>query len=155
MVFYIIACHKDGTSEDNIEKVLNTQVMKENNRSIGEIYPLTKSVSSINLFWLFRLTKLNSRGWDFFDLKKFDGLNRDGTKSEPAIVEGETSSLFYKICQPDWNLAANDFTRSTKQAAVTEVPESCAMSEDAFLMVDGECKYTFNNGAVFTGIEDE
>jgi hypothetical protein len=29
------------------------------------------------------------------------------------------------------------------------------MSEDAFLMVDGECKYTFNNGAVFTGIEDE
>jgi hypothetical protein len=50
MVFYIIACHKDGTSEDNIEKVLNTQVMKENNRSIGEIYPLTKSVSSINLF---------------------------------------------------------------------------------------------------------
>ena len=43
-------------------------------------------------------------GWDFFDLKKFDGLNRDMTKSEPAIVESETSSLFYKICQPDWVL---------------------------------------------------
>ena len=27
--------------------------------------------------------------------------------------------------------------------------------DDAFLMVDGECKYTFGNGAVFTGIEGE
>ena len=94
-------------------------------------------------------------GWDFFDLKKFDGLNRDMTKSEPAIVESETSSLFYKICQPDWVLQSKDFARSTKQSALTEVPASCADMDDAFLMVDGECKYTFGNGAVFTGIEGE
>jgi hypothetical protein len=49
MVFYIIACHKEGTSEDAIGKLLTTQVLKENNRSIGEVYPLTNSVS---LIWL-------------------------------------------------------------------------------------------------------
>ena len=61
MVFYIIACHKDGQSEDAISKLLSSQVMKDNNRPIGEVYPLTNSVSLLPLFIVFRLTKHNSR----------------------------------------------------------------------------------------------
>ena len=96
-------------------------------------------------------------GWDFFDLKKFDGLNRDMTKSEPALVEGEKMSLLYKICQPEWQLSAQDFSKSAKLAALTEVPASCGnppMTSDAFLMQDGECKYSFRD-ASFNGIQDE
>lgn len=45
MVFYILACHKDGQSEDAIGKLLGSSVLKENNRSLGEVFPLTNSVS--------------------------------------------------------------------------------------------------------------
>jgi hypothetical protein len=40
---------------------------------------------------------------------------------------------------------------------ITEVPESCKAlgRNDAYLMVDGECKYAFNEGYLFTGIAGE
>ena len=89
-----------------------------------------------------------------FNLKDFDALNRDILKSEPAFIDGETSTLFYKICQPDWQLAATDFARVPKLESITEIPASCSEMSDAFLMVDGDCKYSFGNGAEFNGIED-
>jgi len=49
MVFYIIACHKDGLSEVDTDQLLNKTVLKENNRSLGEVFPLTNSVSLIDL----------------------------------------------------------------------------------------------------------
>ena len=45
MVFYIIACHKEGQSEDAIHKLVSGQVLKDSNRTIGDAFPLTNSVS--------------------------------------------------------------------------------------------------------------
>jgi hypothetical protein len=53
MVFYIIACNKEGQSEDGIHKIVSTQVLKEANRTLGDIYPLTNSVSGIFISKLF------------------------------------------------------------------------------------------------------
>ena len=70
-------------------------------------------------------------------------------------MDSEKSTLFYKICQPDWQLTASDFTKVPKLEAVTEVPASCSEMSNAFLMVDGECKYSFTERADFNGIEDQ
>jgi hypothetical protein len=50
MVFYIIACHKEGKSEDDICQIVASQVLKDSNRVIGEVFPLTKSVSTYDYF---------------------------------------------------------------------------------------------------------
>ena len=53
MVFYIIACHKEGLSEVDTDQLLNKTVLKENNRSLGEVFPLTNSVSSIDFLIIY------------------------------------------------------------------------------------------------------
>lgn len=45
--------------------------------------------------------------------------------------------------------------KQTTPAKASEVAGTCKNMADAFLVVDGECKYTFPNGAAFNGIEDE
>ena len=60
MVFYIIACHKEGQSEDAISKLIASWVLKENNRSLGELFPLTNTVSFL-CSYQYRWTKLNSK----------------------------------------------------------------------------------------------
>lgn len=96
-------------------------------------------------------------GWDFFDLKSFDALGRDAAKGAPAVIEAEKGTFFYKVCQPDWPLAAEDLALAKATEALKEVPASCKDmgAGDAFMMVGGECKYAFNSGSVFSGIAGE
>jgi len=41
MVYYIIACHKEKLTEDQIKELMDTQVLKEGSRSLGMSSELT------------------------------------------------------------------------------------------------------------------
>jgi len=44
-VYYIVACNKDDTDESHVEQIISQNVLKENNKTFGEMYPLSnKSV---------------------------------------------------------------------------------------------------------------
>jgi hypothetical protein len=45
MVFYIIACHKENLRESQVADIVKNQVLRENNRNLGELYDLTEGVS--------------------------------------------------------------------------------------------------------------
>lgn len=49
MVFMIVACYKQGADERAIQGVIEQQVIRENGRVIGEVYPLTEGVSLLKL----------------------------------------------------------------------------------------------------------
>lgn len=42
MVYYIIACHKDGQSEEQTAAMVTQQALKDGARNLGEAYELTK-----------------------------------------------------------------------------------------------------------------
>jgi|DEB0MinimDraft_12_1074336.scaffolds.fasta_scaffold34244_3 hypothetical protein len=50
MVFYIIAVQKEGWSDGDQKLVIETQIMKEGNRVIGEYYHLAKEQVSHSYF---------------------------------------------------------------------------------------------------------
>jgi len=42
MVYYIVACHKEDKNEQEVEQIVKTQVLKDNNgRDIGKCFSLT------------------------------------------------------------------------------------------------------------------
>jgi hypothetical protein len=41
MVFYIVACQKDGTTED-VQKQMVAAALRDNNRSMGDFFHLSK-----------------------------------------------------------------------------------------------------------------
>ena len=50
MVYYIIACHKDGQSEEQTAAMVTQQALKDGARNLGEAYELTKEkVSNLDL----------------------------------------------------------------------------------------------------------
>ena len=88
-------------------------------------------------------------GWDFFDLKDLDSLQRDMTKLEPAKIEDGKLAFFYKICQVGWTL---DPAELNLDAASMEGDCASADGSGAYLFKDGKCKYAFDPVSEFTGI---
>ena len=77
--------------------------------------------------------------YDFFDLKKFDAVNRQS--GQPAAITGFSSqgTFDYKTCQPKFKMDVANIT-------------SCASEGTAYWSENGACKYTFVNSK-FDGIE--
>ena len=67
MPYYIIACHKEGQDEDQVQNTIAQNVVKERNMVIGHCFPLTNDkVSKSYMFNLpfyygIRSRKLSSR----------------------------------------------------------------------------------------------
>ena len=64
MPYYIIACHKEGQDEDQVQNTIAQNVVKERNMVIGPCFPLTNDkvsksflFSSTNLYLLHQVKK--------------------------------------------------------------------------------------------------
>jgi hypothetical protein len=44
MVYYIVACTKQGQDENSVEQIVKNNVLANGSRPLGELYPLTKSI---------------------------------------------------------------------------------------------------------------
>jgi hypothetical protein len=42
MVYYIIACHKEKLTEQQVTELMNSNVLKDGGRVLGQSYELTK-----------------------------------------------------------------------------------------------------------------
>ena len=84
--------------------------------------------------------------WDFYDLKEFESLNRIAKTGQPAHITEGTTTFYYKMCQPNWKLSKEWFDLTT-QDPKPAYPDSCnkMYKNEAFLVKDGECAYSFGN----------
>ena len=88
-------------------------------------------------------------GYDLYNLKDFDGLDRSVTKKTPADLTATGGDrFFYKTCQPTWTLTA-------PEVGVTTIDSSCDdMTGTAYLVNSaGKCVQSFEDSE-FTGIAD-
>jgi hypothetical protein len=44
MVYYIVACTKQGQDENTVQKIVENNVLANGNRPLGELFSLTKSI---------------------------------------------------------------------------------------------------------------
>ena len=64
MPYYIIACHKEGQTEDQVQNTIAQNVVKERNMVIGHCFPLTNDkVSKSDLFNLPFVVVLGQENW--------------------------------------------------------------------------------------------
>jgi hypothetical protein len=45
MVYYIVGCFKEESTEDDVLSVIQTKVLKDGNRSLGDLFSLRDGVS--------------------------------------------------------------------------------------------------------------
>ena len=84
--------------------------------------------------------------YNLFDLKLMDEIGMSEGGSGPATADLGSGTFLYRMCGLQWSLTA-------QHLGVDQVPASCAdmYSANAFYMVGGECKYSFDE-ITMTGI---
>ena len=97
MVYYIIACDKEGQDGDEIEQLIRSQVIVDGGRPLGELYSLQNSVSipylkfQTNLFFAFiQFNKQDFKIGQINDLMEVtDQLSKNDIAVEASLKRNE------------------------------------------------------------------